>query len=77
MRHLDRYRRARWLKEAVAQIVERRPKNAESRKLQHGLTRLSRQFFGSLDWRRPSIAGLRPARSRVSSKKQPVSSATS
>ena len=73
----ERYRRARWLEEAVAQIVQRRPKNAESLELQQCLTRLLRQSFRSLDWRRSLIAGFKPTRRRVSAKKPPVSSATS
>ena len=79
IRHGDpeRYRRARWLEEAVAQIVKRRPKNAESLELQHCLTRLLRQSFSSLDWRRSLIAGFEPTRRGISAKKRPVSSATS
>jgi hypothetical protein len=73
----ERYRRARWLEEAVAQIVQRRPKNAESRELQQCLTRLLRQSFPSLDWRRSLIAGFKPTRRRIPEKKPPVSSATS
>jgi hypothetical protein len=74
--HPERYRRARWLEEAVARIVERRPQHAETLKLQQCLTRLLRQSFDSLDWRRRLIAGLKPARSGVSAQKRPVSSAT-
>ena len=79
IRHGDpeRYRRARWLEEAVAQIVQRRPKNAESLELQQCLTRLLRQSFRSLDWRRSLMAGCRPTRRRVATKKPPLSSATS
>jgi hypothetical protein len=73
----ERYRRARWLEEAVAQVVQRRPKKAESLELQQCLTRLLRQSFPSLDWRRSLIAGCKPARRRISAKKPSVSSATS
>jgi hypothetical protein len=73
----DRYQRARWLEEAVAQIVQRRPKNTETQELQQCLTRLLRQSFNSLDWRRSTIAGFRHSRCRISVKKRPISSATS
>jgi hypothetical protein len=56
----DRYARARWLEIAVAEIAEARPMDANTQELQRYLTRLLRQSFRSLDWRRPLIAGLRP-----------------
>jgi hypothetical protein len=67
----DRYMRARWLEIAVAEIAQvrhtqSRQSDENSRALQQCLTRLLRQSFRSLDWRRPLIAGLRrPARPRI------------
>lgn len=61
----DRYERARWLEEAVAQLAQARPADGDAQALQRCLTRLLRQSFGSLDWRRPLIAGLKPARTRI------------
>ncbi|WP_294536758.1 hypothetical protein [uncultured Rhodoblastus sp.] len=57
----DRYRRARWLEEAVSQIACARPKHPESQELQLCLTRLLRNSFQSMDWRRPLIRKLNPA----------------
>ena len=51
----ERYRRARWLEEAVAQIARARPKHAASQEMQICLTRLLRENFHSMDWRRPLI----------------------
>lgn len=55
----DRYARARWLELAVAEIAEARPMDANAQAMQRYLTRLLRQTFKSLDWRRALIAGLR------------------
>ncbi len=73
----ERYARARWLEEAVGYIAQKRLNHPETQALQHCLTRLLHQSFASLDWRRPLIAGLRPARIRVSARRRSVSSATS
>jgi hypothetical protein len=58
----NRFARARWLEEAVAYIAQSRSEDADSQALMQCLTRLLRQSFNSLDWRRPLIAGLTPAR---------------
>ena len=55
----DRYARARWLELAVAEIAEARPSDANAQAMQRYLTRLLRQTFKSMDWRRALIAGLR------------------
>ena len=67
-----RYERARWLEEAVAFIAQSRPEHAESQALQQCLTRLLRQSFHSLDWRRPLIAGLAPTETRIPPKARAV-----
>ncbi len=54
----ERYRRARWLEEAVAPIARARPKHAASQQLQLCLTQLLSQSFHSIDWRRPLIREL-------------------
>ena len=61
----ERYERARWLEEAVAQLARGHPTDADSQELQRCLTRLLRQSFRSLDWRRPFIAALRPVRVHI------------
>ena len=58
----NRFARARWLEEAVAYIAQSRPEDADSQALKQCLTRLLRQSFNSLDWRRPLIAGLTSVR---------------
>ena len=72
-----RYERARWLEEAVAFIAQSRPEHAESQALQQCLTRLLRQSFRSLDWRRSLIAGLAPAATLMAPKGRAVSSVKS
>jgi hypothetical protein len=68
-----RFERARWLEEAVAYIAQSRPEHAESQALQQCLTRLLRQSFRSLDWRRALIAGLAPVETRIPPRERAVS----
>ena len=68
-----RFARARWLEEAVAYVAQSRPEHAESQALQQCLTRLLRQSFYSLDWRRPLIAGLTPAEAPIPPKARTAS----
>jgi hypothetical protein len=67
-----RFARARWLEEAVAYVAQSRPEHAESQALQQCLTRLLRQSFHSLDWRRPLIAGLAIAETPIPPKERAV-----
>lgn len=67
-----RFARARWLEEAVAYVAQSRPEHEESQALQLCLTRLLRQSFRSLDWRRPLIAGLTPAEALIPPKARTV-----
>lgn len=68
-----RFERARWLEEAVAYVAQSRPEHAESQALQLCLTRLLRQSFHSLDWRRSLIAGLTPVAAPIPPKEPAVS----
>ncbi len=61
----DRFARALRLEEAVFYIASLRPGHAESQALKLCVTRLLRQSFDSLDWRRPFVAGLRRDREQA------------
>jgi hypothetical protein len=55
----DRHMRARRLEEAAFYIASLRPTHEESQALKFCVTRLLRQCFDSLDWRRKVLAELR------------------